>query len=65
MAKILVYAFDYMCEDELCSTVYVYDDDSVKVINHTNIIVKLPFGNWSDEVELKDVEDFFSNKMFP
>lgn len=65
MAKSLVYAFDYMCQNKLCSTVSVYDDDSVEVVDFSDYIVELPFGNWGSEVDLKDVEEFLESRCFP
>jgi hypothetical protein len=65
MAKSLVYAFDYMCADELSSTVSVYNDDSIEVKDYSNEPVRLPFGTWGSKATLKDVEDFLATRCFP
>lgn len=65
MDKTVAYSFDYMCKDELCSTVTVYQDGTVDVKDYTDEIIKLPFGSWGNEAELKDVEEFFESRCFP
>lgn len=65
MEKSLAYGFDYMCKDELCSTVLVYSDGSVFVKDYTDIMIKLPFGTWGSEADLKDVEEFLESRCFP
>lgn len=65
MEKTLVYAFDYMCKNELCSTVEVYSDDSVVVKDFSDVLIKRPFGNWGSEATIKDVNEFLETRCFP
>lgn len=65
MEKTVICGFHYMYQDELCSTVKVYDDDTVEVQDFTDILIKKPFGCWGNEAELKDVEEFFESRCFP
>lgn len=65
MGKNLVYAFDYMVGDKNCSTVSVYDDNTVVVEDHTTNIVDLPFGRWGDKATIEDVNDLLEWRCFP
>ena len=61
----LAFAFDYMLFDELCSTVLVYQDETVKVIDYSDKWVKLPFGTWGDKADINDVHKLFETRCFP
>lgn len=65
MGKSLAYAFDYMCVDELCSTISVYTDGSVEVNDFVDDLILKPFGNWGSKASLKDVEEFLESRCFP
>ena len=56
--------FEYYCEDELCTRVFVdYDRQKVSVENFTDDIISQAFGKRTAEIE--DVDDFFRERVFP
>ena len=65
----LVYEFDYMYKDEVCTNVKVYSDknneESVVVTDYTDNVVYRAFGNWSTKVTMDDVKTFLESRCVP
>lgn len=65
MEKKVILEFDYMHRNTVCSTVKLYENLEVEVVDFTDYILYKAFGNWSDKVSLNDIHDFFDSRVFP
>lgn len=67
-SKKLIYEFDYMYRNEICTNVKVFDIDGREVVEikdfKENDFYKA-FGNWSHSVTVDDVEKFLESRCVP
>ena len=66
--KKLIYEFDYLYEDKVCSNVKVFSQGNEEVVEVTDFvddIVYRAFGDWSSKVTIEDVNSLFESRCVP